>query len=627
MVQDTTPLLYSFALSPERSYTSSDTLADAAFRQYNPARQKPVDWATLGNLGASAQPLFFETPAQRGFDLGFHSFDLYRLKTSDLRFYRNNRSFSDVYFSQGRTQFDGLLNARFGRTFAGGANFSLDYRTINNKGQYRYQRNKHNTLAIGLWVPLGKRYDGFLIFCNNINRQQENGGIVSDTVFGTEALSGPAAADIRLSDLRATTRAADQTLQLTQHLKFTGLGDSSGNRVLRATHTFAWIRENYKFADSPLDKDRAFFDTFLIDNRGLRNYVQLNRLDNTLLLSTFKAKNRGRPSDMLTVGLRHSWFRLQQEPLADSSFSNLFLTGELAITPSERFNFRAQGDLGFLQNFGEYSVHGDLILGLGKAGQLRGSLLSQRRPPSLLEQRLFVSKQLFWKNDFAKPIENTLSATYTLPWAGIALTGRTHLVNNYLYFNTAGAAQQTTAAVSVGQFLVTGNFHFRGFHLDNTVAVQQINRTDIVRLPRWFTKNSLYYSGKIFHKRLALDAGADFRTNGEFRPDGYQPLTGQFYLQDSLTQKPFLWLDAFAAFKVQTFRFFIRYENMATFWDKKSVYYQAARYPLPFGSIRIGIAWRFLDGNVPDKDDAQNATPTDGGQRSSSPLGPRGRGQ
>lgn len=621
--RDTTPLLYSFALTPERSQPVGDTLPDHNFRMYDPARRQPVDWGTLGNLGSSARPLFFDTRMRRGFDLGSHSFDLYRLKANDLRFYRNTRSYSEAFFSQGRTQFDGTLNARFGRTFAGGTNLSLDYRTINNKGQYLYQRDKHNTLGIGLWVPLGTRYDGFVIFCNNINRQQDNGGIVTDTVFGSGDLSGPAAAAIRLPDENALTRGADQTLQLTQHLKFIGLGDSSASkRVLRATHTLAWVRESYKFSDTPLDDDLAFFDTFGVDFRGLRNYIQMQRLDNTLMLSTFKAKNKGRPSDMLSVGLRHSWFNVYQEP-EETSFSNLFLTGELAFTPSERFGFTAQGDLGVLKNLGEYVVRGDLVLGLGRAGQLRGSLLSQRYPPSLLSQRLFISKQLFWANSFEKPVENTLSATYALPWAGLEVTARTQLVNNYLYFDQRGLAQQASAAVQVGQLLATEHLRLGNMRLDGTVAVQQINRTDVIRLPKWFVKSSLYYSGKIFHKRLHLEAGADLRVNSEFRPDGYQPLTGQFHLQDTLSQPPFVWLDAFAAFKVQSFRFFFRYENIATFWDKKSVFYQTARHPLPFGGIRLGIAWRFMDNNAEDKTE-EPSSPNDSSRPPGSTIGPRG---
>ena len=594
-VLDTTPLLFTFALTPERAYPADDTLPNRHFRMYDPARRQQIDWGTLGNLGSAARPLLFESQPRRGFDMGVHAFDLYNLYPDELRFFRHGRSFSEVFFSQGRTQQDGMLNACFGRTFSGGANFSLDYRSINNLGAYRYQRDKHNSLSFGVWLPAGKRYDGFFIFSKNVNRQQENGGIVTDTIFGSESFSGPISADVRLPDQQALTRLSDQTYQLTQHLKFTGSQDD-GKRVLRATHSIAWTDRDVKFADAGLARDSFFYDTFLTDRRGIRNFVDLKRLDNSFMISTFKAKRRGQPSDVLAVGIDHSYFKLRQEPL-DSSFSNLFLTGRIAITPSERFVLDARGNLGLLSNFGEYQISAQLEIGFGKVGRLRAGVLSQRYPPSLLQYRLFVSKRQVWRNEFEKPVENSLYATYALPLIGLEMTARTHLINNYLYFDQSGVASQTGTPLQIAQFIISENLAWGPLRFENTVAIQQSNRSDVLRLPNWFTKNSLYLSGYIFKKRLLIDAGVDFRLNGEFRPDRYQPVTWQFQLQDSLTQKPYPWIDVFAAFKVQSFRFFVRYENLSTLWNNTEVMYQTAYHPQPFGAIRFGIAWRFMDNN------------------------------
>lgn len=621
MERDTSPLLFTFALAPERAYPADDTLPDRRFRMYDPARRQPVDWGTLGNLGSAARPLLYETLPRLGFDAGVHAFDLYKLYPDDLRFYRNGRSFSEVYFSQGRTQLDGMLDARFARTFAGGANFSLDYRSINNLGAYRYQRDKHNALSFGIWLPVGSRYDGFVIFSKNVIRQQENGGIVTDTIFGKEQFSGPISAEVRLPAQAALTRLADQTLQLTQHLKFAG-GSGEGKRVLRATHTIAWMKADYKFADASLAQDSFFFDTFLTDRRGIRHFLSFNRLDNSFIISTFKAKTRGRPSDVLSVGLRHSFLDLNQEP-RDSSFSNLFLTGNMTITPSDGFALVAQGNLGLLSNFGEYRISGELDIGFGKVGRLRAGILSQRYPPSLLFYRLFVSKRLMWQNDFAKSLENSLYATYALPLIGLEMTARTHLINNYLYYNQKGVAVQTASPLQIAQFIISENIGLGPFRFENTVALQQSNRSDVLRLPHWFTKNSLYFSGKLFKKRLQLDAGVDFRMNSEFRPDAYQPVTWQFHLQDSLTQKPYPWIDLFAAFKVQSFRFFVRYENMSTIWNKTEATYQTARYPQPFGAIRFGIAWRFMDSNEKGAGTPPASEPP---PNSGTGIGPKGRG-
>lgn len=592
------PLLFTFALTPEKSEGDVDTLPDPGFRMYNPARRPLIDYGTLGNLGSSARPLLYEVAPQQGFDFGIHAFDLYTLKSRDLRFYRNTRSFSEAFFSQGRNNLEAMLNARFARTFSDGANFSLDYRSINNLGQFNYQRDRHNALSAGLWVPKGKRYDVFLIFTKNVFRQQENGGIVSDTVFLGDQFQGPLAADINLPEGRAITRYDDQTLHLTQHFRFAGA--TVGKRALRATHTFEWGKLRYKFSDGDtltgLELDSTFYGQFLVDTRGIRNFAVLHRYDNSFSINTFKAKKPGSPSDLLAIGLAHSFFKLNQEP-SSYTFSNLFFTGNLKFSPSDRFQFSANAALGLLTNIGEYQLQGSIALGLGKAGQLRASLLSQRRPPSMFQERLFVSKREIWNNDFEKPVENTLAATYALPLIGFEATARTTLINNFLYFDQNGSPQQTGSPLQVLQLVLVENLKLGWLHLDNTVALQQANRSDVLRLPEWFSKNSLYVSGKVFKKRLLLATGFDFRMNSAFQPDGYHPMLGQFHLQDSIRQKPYPWVDVFLAFKVQSFRFSIRYENCYTWIDKTKVFYQTASYPQPFGALRFGISWRFMDNN------------------------------
>lgn len=620
VAQPDEPLLFTFALTPEKSEGISDTLPDQRFRMYNPARQQLIDYGTIGNLGSSARPLLFEVAPQRGFGFGVDAFDLYTLRPQDLRFYRNNRSFSDAFFSQGANNLEAMLNARFARTFSGGANFSLDYRSINNAGKFNYQRDKHNALSAGLWVPWGKRYDGFFIFSKNVMRQQENGGIVSDDVFSGEQFQGPLAAEIRLPEERAYTRYDEQAINLTQHFRFAG--SNTGKRALRATHTFEWGKQQYKFSDGDtikgLRNDTTYFGNFLVDYRGIRNYISLNRFDNTFTINTFKAKKPGVPSDLLAIGLAHSYFRLNQEPNI-YTFSNLFFTGNLNFRPSERFQFAANAALGLLDNIGEYQLQGSLQIGLGKAGAFRASLLSQRRPSTLMQQRLFVSRRPVWSNSgFEKPVENTLSATYALPLIGLEATARTILVNNYLYFDQNSVPLQTGSPLQVVQFVVTENLKYGWFHLDNTVALQQANRSDVFRLPKWFTKNSFYISGELFKKKLLLTTGVDFRMNSEFTPDGYHPLIGQFHLQDTINQKPYPWADVFLAFKVQAFRFSIRYENCYTWWDKTQVFYQTALYPQPFGGLRFGISWRFMDNNLKDSNatdgaGSQSGDPTSGG--------------
>lgn len=629
-VLDTFPFVFTYPAAPEKSFPADDTLPDYAFRMYDPARRQVIDWGTLGNIGSSGRPLLFQTTPRLGFDHGFHSFDLYQLQPEALQFFRNTRAFTDLFFSQGRIQDDNQLRARFSRTFSGGLNFSLAYQTFNHLGQYRYQAVKHSALSFGVWYPFSSRYEIFLIYTSNTDKQQENGGIVEGTVFGSGQFSGPIDAEVQLPDAQALTRHANRNYHLTQHLKLFGGRDSTARkRVLRLSHTAEWDSRTFKFSDpgtnpgSSLRRDSLYFDTFMVDKRGIRNYLEVRQLDNHITLNTFKAKQAGRPSDVLALGLMHRLLILGQEPLADSTFSNVFLTGDLKINPSDKFLLEASGKLGMLANFGEYQVKGILQVGLGKAGVLQAGLLSQRYPPARLYDRLYVSQRLLWQHAFSKPVETSLSATYSLPSVGFEASAHTHLINNYLYYDQRGIAAQTSAPVQVAQLILRENLKLGRLRFDNTVALQQTNRQEVLRLPKWFSKNSLYYSGPLFKKRMLVDAGVDFRVNSAFTPDGYQPVTAQFYLQDSLEAQAYPWLDVFLAFKVKSFRVFVRYENIASLWDPQTAYYQTAYHPQPFGALRVGIGWRFMDSTVAEPENINAANGAGGAPPTSTTPGGR----
>ncbi len=616
---DSTEVYYLYAQAPEVLHPADDTLPDAVFRMYDPARRPLLDWGTLGNIGASARPLFYQTNLRRGAHTGYQVFELYHLYADDLAFYPSSRAISDLFFSQGRSQNDLMLRAKFSRTFARGVNFSLFHQNLNHLGQYRYQAVKHMALTFGLWYPVSRRFDSFLIAARNVSKQQENGGLANPEEIAGGQFGGPITASVRLPDEQALTRHAYTGLSWINH--WTPVGSPLGGKcTLRLTHRTNWSIARFKFSDPgsrpgfPLRDDAAFFDTFMVDRRGIRHYAEWERWDNSLELVTFKSKSAGLPADMLGAGLQHAFLQWRQEPFADSSFQNFFLTGRLLVAPSRRFSLRANGSAGLFANLGEYQLHAQLRMGLGVLGELRAALISQRYPPALLAQRLGVSLRPFWQNAFEKPVENMLSATYALPNIGFSVTAQTHQVNNYLYYDQRGLPAQTSAPLQVAQLIVCENLRWKRLRLDLTLAAQRFNRSDVLRLPGWLAKGALYHSGYLFQRRLLLEAGADFRINAPFLADAYQPLTAQFHLQDTFTAQPYLWVDVFAAFKVQSFRFFFRYENLTNLWDERRLFFQTARYAQPFGSVRLGVAWRFLDSS-------ETETATGNSSSSGAPLG------
>ena len=167
VVLDTSEIHYFYAGNPNEIYPFSDSLLES-IHQYDPIRQQAYNYSHLGNLGSAHRPLFFQPALRRGFDVGLHQFDLYRMSADDVRYYRVTQAFTQAIYTQGPTQSDGQLGIRFSRNFAKGLNLTLEHRRINNGGAYDFQRATDSGVAAGLWYHnKDGRYDGYLCLVSN----------------------------------------------------------------------------------------------------------------------------------------------------------------------------------------------------------------------------------------------------------------------------------------------------------------------------------------------------------------------------------------------------------------------------------------------------------------------------
>lgn len=644
---DTSDIYFFFADEPNFVFPFSDSLLEN-IHQYDPIRLQRFDFANLGNLGSATRPLFFQPTWRRGFDVGLHQFDLYQLTTADVRYYKITQAYTQASFTQGSTQNDAQFNIRFSRNFANGLNFSIEHRRINNLGAYDFQKAATSATAVGMWIhpPKHRNYDGYLSFVSNGIEQQNNGGAGEDL---TDGVIPAYQVDIQLGS--ANTRHTNRELAYTQYFYLNGKRqkqdsnkkkeagsqldslaqdslrtqlpgplqlDSTStrppasvlsqpspvNRQFTLYHQVALRTERYKFYDA--EPDSAFYRDFLVDKRGLRHNLEVKKLENTFKLQTFKLKSAlpdstsgralPRQSDLLEIGLVHSMNFLQQEPADTGIIHNLFLTGRLNFSPGERLRLNTYAHLGIGANAGDFRLSGELFVNLKKIGTLRIEAVNQLYSQSLLPQRFFVTQNEVWKNSFGKTLETSVAGTYSLPQFKLSVGGHYHLLNNYVYFDSLGQPRQS-GTFSIVQFTAEKDFKFGPLHLDNAAYLQQTT-SDVLPLPQFYTKHSLYLEGKIFKKVMLTKIGVDARLTAAYRVPGYNPLIGQFHLQreQDLPFTPLL--DAFLSFKVKTFRFFIKLENLLA-EPLQTYYFQTANYPMPFGfqsgGMRMGVSWRLVD--------------------------------
>ncbi len=584
----------------ERAY--DDSLL-TRFHQYDPTRLLPNDYAHLGLVGSAHQPLVYEGRDRAGFSLGWNQYDLYYTDGRSMPYYRLERPYTDLFFTQGGEQRDNVVSAKFSRNFANGLNYALDYQAITQEAQdiqYPNQRNQTRALANGFWYhSKNGRYDGFLSYSANTTNTEDNGGVITLPESGDE-FTTPQSATVFLDD--GQSRHALREIMYTQYYRFGGTTDTTGRtrRAFTLSHQLDYDRNIYRFGDDYSIADDSFYQIYpelRLDLRGARYFIEQRSIENSFRLSTFRLASGSRTQerqqkDLVEVGLTHRYNDVFQDPV-DTVINNLMLTGKIGLRPGERLRLQIDGLLALWDQAGDYRIKGQLDVDLGKAGVLQLNLRNQLYTPTLLQSRFLLTQQELYRRNFAKTLETNFGATYRLEQIGLELGGYYHLIDNFIYFNEKGLPIQAVPALSIVQFSAQKDFRVGSFSLRNRVVLQQTD-DELLRLPQLFGKHSLVYNG-LWFKVLNVQMGADLRYTSAYQPDYYNPIVAQFHQQNVQALDFFPTLDAYFSMRVSRFRAFIKLENMNTFWAPDDRFYTAALYPWPGASVRFGVSWRMLD--------------------------------
>ena len=613
---DTATINYYFADAPKVIFSEKDSLLDNRFQQQDPSRNRTYDYFHLGQNGTAATPSVFQPFLRRGFDIGLHAFDIYALRNADIRFYQQTKPFFDGFYSAA-AQSDNFQRIRFGRNFANGVNLSIDYQRINNKTltsppQFQnklfggsgvtFDPSRGRVVAFGLGISVNRKlYDGFFTFTSNIVSDLDKGGLdTTQTIVETNQFQ------LRNGFLTDTlTRNEKYEYSYLQYFKLNRKDSTGAKRSYLASHQITFRDTKIQSSDPftsglPRRQDSLFYRSFLTDNRGIRFGLREKMLENTFNLSTTRqrkatdstAKSTGQ-NDWFEVGLIHAYHNVNQENGA-KNIQNLIAKGRWTYTPNDNMRLETYAHFNILgYNLGDYRLAGELFLNLKNIGNLTVKAVNQLAEPTYLQDELVLTQKPIWSNNFKKTVETNISGTVAVPRLNFDATVAYTLLNNYVYYDEKALAQQTSTPLSILQLIVNENFKLGKFHLDNAIAFQKPTE-NIIRLPAIYSKNSLYWEGKLFKKVMLTRIGFDVRWASKWYAPTYMPMTGQFFQQNVATVGEYPLVDVFLSFRVQRFRLFAKMENLVGGYSNTS-FYQTFNAPTPETQFRFGLRWQLLN--------------------------------
>ncbi|MFV8342326.1 putative porin [Flavobacterium sp. XS2P39] len=213
--------------------------------------------------------------------------------------------------------------------------------------------------------------------------------------------------------------------------------------------------------------------------------------------------------------------------------------------------------------------------------------------------------QYNWSNDFKNEKINSISANAVTPWVNASL--QYLVLNDHLYFNDVSTDAQIVARTQIvapTQYEKTINYlsvkvskelKFGSFALDNTVLYQKVDQQDnVLNVPEIVTRNTFYYSGYFFKQNaLFLQTGVSFNYFTKYYANDYNPVIGEFFVQNGKEIGNHPNFDFFINAKIQRTRIYIKAEHFNSALSGNN-FYSSPNSPSRDFTFRFGLVWNFF---------------------------------
>jgi len=226
-----------------------------------------------------------------------------------------------------------------------------------------------------------------------------------------------------------------------------------------------------------------------------------------------------------------------------------------------------------------------------------------------LTSQLFQSSyvQYNWVNNFSNEKIQVIDANLQNPF--VNLSGNFQLISDRIYFKNTnnkfdgfGIAEQQLIAPeqyskTIGYFSIKAQkeFKYQKFALDNTILFQQVSQDDnIINVPSFITRNTLYYTDKLFKNALFLQTGIVFNYHTKYYANEYNPVIGDFFVQNSRKVGGYPTFDLFVNAKIKTARIFLSLEHFNSKFTGYNYFVTPTR-PMSDMRLRFGIVWDFFN--------------------------------
>lgn len=541
-------------------------------------------------------------------EFGYKAKHFNYLEANQINYYSVATPLTELYFKtvmeQGQS-LDAFITLNTSERF----NFSLAYKGLRSIGKYINQLSSTGNFRFtASYNTLNKRYYANTHFTSQDILNGENGGITTVDEFenGDVNFTNRARLNVYLKDAKSFLKGKrifiDHNFQINR---------TKGSNNLYLTHQFDYESKFFEFNQPTIattitsstgtpDTFNRFGDAYVASN--INDQVRYNKMYNkagAMYENTTLGKFQFFVDDFRYNYYYNSVLFLSEETILNSLNDKINNIGGQYEYQKKKW----QGKFLYSNSITDQSLlnlDGNLKYTISDKNSLSFGYQKINKLPNHiynLHQSSYVNYN--WHNDFKNEKINNINVEAKTQWATASL--QLTILNDYLYFDDEGTGN--TQLVSPKQYDKTINylslkvgkeFKLGKFALDNTFLYQKVNQDEaVLNVPEMVTRNTLYYSNHFFKKAMYLQTGVIFNYFTKYYANDYNPVIGEFFVQNQKKIGEYPNLDFFINARVQQCRIFLKAEHFNSSFSGNN-FYSAPNQPYRDFIIRFGLVWNFF---------------------------------
>jgi len=585
-----------YTLDKDTTYVDT-TLTIQKEYAYNLLRKDNFGLIAFSNEGQTYNTLDYNLTSKSVFpNMGFTAKHFNYLEINDIKYFNVPTPLTDLYFKTVMEQGQSL-DAFLTVNTKPNLNFSIAYKGLRSVGKYiNAISSSGNFRFTTSYFTKDKRYYLNAHFTGQDISNQENGGIIDVTLFESSEAPFDERDRLEVYFRDATSLLKGNRFFIDHFFKINK--DNSNNLIV-----FHQFNHEYKFFEftQPTVSER-FGDSF---SSRINNKTRYNHFYNKVG-TAFTTKKYGDVS----VFLEDNAFNYYYSNVIYDEFGNIQVPNALndritSLGGNYSYNINKLKINASVTNSitdqNISAIEANLKYKINEDYQFRFQYRKLNTIPNLnfsLYQSSYVEYN--WANNFKTEKRNQFQAEAKTKWLNLEVNYT--ILNDYLFFaNEANDISelrvkpfQYANTINYLSVKVSKEFKVGKFALDNTFLYQSVNQEDkVLNVPQIVTRNTLYFTDYVFKNAMEIQTGIIFNYFTSYYANDYNPLIGEFYVQNQIEIGNFPMFDFFINAKVKQTRIFLKAEHFNSAMTGYN-FYSAPNYPYRDFIVRFGLVWNFF---------------------------------